>query len=60
MNDFFLDMAFSVLIAVLKKYIAPGGSGSSQWKAAFLKLFKLIAQAYGDDPAFKNVAAAVK
>lgn len=56
MQDFWIDLGFSALISLLKQLIQPGNPGNNKWKKAFLKLFKLIAQAYGDDPDFKAVA----
>lgn len=60
MQDFWIDLGFSALISLLKTLIQPGNPGGGKWKAAFLKLFKLIAQAYGDDPAFKEAAKGIK
>lgn len=53
MNDFFIDLGLTALLALLTREIPTNGNTKSKWKRALLKLFKAIAVAYKDDPDFK-------
>ena len=54
--NFYVDMAISVLLALLSKTIPKDGSSKKEWKKAFLKVFKAIGAAYSDDPDFSAAA----
>lgn len=52
MNDILVDLGISALITLLKTYIPKTVGEKNKWKKVMLKIFGLIAQNYGDDPAF--------
>lgn len=52
MANFWVDMALSVVFAVLKSVIKNAES-KEEMKKAFLKLYRQIQVAYADDPDFQ-------
>jgi len=51
MQDFYIDLGMSIVISLLKGLKGP--NKIKQFKAVFLKVNKLIAGVYGNDPDFK-------
>ncbi len=48
-----LEFAINILVGVLTHLVPTDGLTQNKYKKAFLKVFKLIATVYGDDPNFK-------
>lgn len=53
MQDFYINMAISGVIALLTHAIPADGSTKKKWKKGILKVFKAIAVAYQDDKDFQ-------
>ncbi len=48
-----LDFALTILVGFLTHLVPTDGATQNKYKKVFLKIFKLIASIYGDDPNFK-------
>ena len=55
MDQFYLDLGISVVITLLRSI--KDEARKNKFRGAFLKVNKLIAGAYGDDPAFAEAWA---
>ncbi len=54
MNDFFVDMALTTLLGLLKKQIPNDSAQRSKWKKAMLKVFRAIGETYKNDSDFQK------
>lgn len=60
MNDFYIQMAISTVIAFLTHLIPADGSSKKKWKKAMLKVFNTISAAYKDDADFQTMTTESK
>lgn len=52
--DFYINLAFSTLIGLLQHHIPNDAKTRSKWRKAFVKVVRLLGQAYPDDNEMKD------
>ena len=52
--DFYINLAFSALIGLLQHEIPNDANSKSKWRKAFVKIVRLLGQAYPDDSEMQN------
>jgi hypothetical protein len=55
--DFYINLGFSVVIGLLKNTIPNDANSKNKYKKAFVKIVRLLGEAYPGDADFQNALA---
>ncbi|MGI8642398.1 MAG: hypothetical protein ACR2MG_20915 [Pyrinomonadaceae bacterium] len=58
--DFYINIAFSALIGLLQQQIPNDAGSKSKWRKAFVKVVRLLGQAYPNDTEMQNALKGTK
>jgi hypothetical protein len=58
--DFYINMAFGVVIPLLQETIPNDPKSKSKWKKAFVKIARLMGEAYPNDKEIQNAFEGAK